>query len=607
LQISAFRGINSNIPMSGSESRVCQSCKKDFLLEADDFAFFEKMKVPPPTFCFYCGFEKHLMFRNERNLYRRKSDHDGKEIISMYAPDHPYKVYEHEYWWSDKWDALVYGKNYDFNRTFFQQIDELFRSVPWPAFLNLNAVNSPYSNFSTDNKDCYLTFGSDFNENLSYSKYTFHSKDAADMFWCDKCELSYECVDCDNAFRLAYSTQSDACTDSKFLHNCSGCTFCIGCVNLKNKSYCILNEQYSKEDFEKKVKELRLHTREGLETFRKQFEELKLKLPNKYARILRSSNCTGNNIFNSKNCVRVFDAHENSEDCKCVALGGWGMKDARYSDNVGYASELVYNSMGVFANSRNIICSAFVPTCTNTAYSANCRSCSDIFGCVGLRNKQYCILNKQYTKEEYEALVPKIIEHMNSMPHTDTLGRVYKYGEYFPPEFCPFAYNETAAHEYSPLTEEQAKARGYRWRQPDQRNYGTLTKPSDLPAEIPASDDTLLSMTVECAHGGTCNDQCTAAFRFISPELRLYRNLGVPLPTLCPNCRHYERLRSRQPYKLWERKCDCAGKASQNGVYQNELTHFHGDQPCPNGFQSPFAPNRPEIVYCEQCNNSEVS
>jgi len=25
---------------------------------------------------------------------------------------------------------------------------------------------------------------------------------------------------------------------------------------------------------------------------------------------------------------------------------------------------------------------------------------------------KYCILNKQYSKEEYEELVPKIIEHM---------------------------------------------------------------------------------------------------------------------------------------------------------------------------------------------------
>jgi hypothetical protein len=29
-----------------------------------------------------------------------------------------------------------------------------------------------------------------------------------------------------------------------------------------------------------------------------------------------------------------------------------------------------------------------------------------------LKNKSYCILNKQYTKEEYEKLVSKIIEKM---------------------------------------------------------------------------------------------------------------------------------------------------------------------------------------------------
>ncbi len=39
--------------------------------------------------------------------------------------------------------------------------------------------------------------------------------------------------------------------------------------------------------------------------------------------------------------------------------------------------------------------------------------CQNCFGCISLRNASYCILNKQYTKEEYEALVPQIIEHMS--------------------------------------------------------------------------------------------------------------------------------------------------------------------------------------------------
>jgi hypothetical protein len=32
------------------ETKICQNCKKNFIIEPDDFGFYEKIKVPPPTF-----------------------------------------------------------------------------------------------------------------------------------------------------------------------------------------------------------------------------------------------------------------------------------------------------------------------------------------------------------------------------------------------------------------------------------------------------------------------------------------------------------------------------------------------------------------------------
>ena len=51
------------------EIKVCQNCKKDFTIEPDDFAFYEKIKVPAPTFCPECRLQRRLAFRNERALY----------------------------------------------------------------------------------------------------------------------------------------------------------------------------------------------------------------------------------------------------------------------------------------------------------------------------------------------------------------------------------------------------------------------------------------------------------------------------------------------------------------------------------------------------------
>ena len=81
-----------------------------------------------------------------------------------------------------------------------------------------------------------------------------------------------------------------------------------------------------------------------------------------------------------------------------------------------------------------------------------CQNVSNLFGCVGLRNKEYCILNKQYTKEEYEKLVAKIIQQMQ---------KTGEWGQFFHPALSPFGYNETVAEEYYPSTAEQVRKQGF--------------------------------------------------------------------------------------------------------------------------------------------------
>jgi len=107
------------------ENRTCQNCKQEFRIEPDDFGFYEKMKVPPPTWCPECRMIRRMAFRNERLLFRRKDDATGKEIFSGFPPQAPIKVYDREYWWSDAWDSMVYGREYNFSRPFFEQFRDL--------------------------------------------------------------------------------------------------------------------------------------------------------------------------------------------------------------------------------------------------------------------------------------------------------------------------------------------------------------------------------------------------------------------------------------------------------------------------------------------------
>src|SRR3990167_7542571 len=109
-----------------SETKTCQNCHNNFTIEPEDFKFYEKMQVPPPTFCPECRLQRRLMFRNERTLHRRKCDatNHKEELISIFSHDKKQRVYDQKFWWSDEWDSLSYAKEYDFNRPFFEQLKE---------------------------------------------------------------------------------------------------------------------------------------------------------------------------------------------------------------------------------------------------------------------------------------------------------------------------------------------------------------------------------------------------------------------------------------------------------------------------------------------------
>ena len=583
------------------ETKICQNCKNQFTIEPEDFKFYEKISVPPPTFCPECRSQRRMTWRDERSLYQRKDDF-GKDIISIYSSDKPFKIYPRDYWWSDAWNAMNYGNDYDFSKTFFIQFRQLLESVPLSAVFSNNVVNSPYVNHVGFLKNCYLTFASWECENVHYSNKILGSRDSMDLFLADKCELCYWLIDCDSSYNLFFSQNSSGNSNSFFLFDCKNCQNCFGCVGLRNKQYYIFNEPNTKEEYEKRLKEFDIGSFKNFRNFRQKFSSKALQYPHRFAHLINSPETIGDNCRNVKNCYWCFDLRDNVEDSKYSIHGGVGMKDSYDGYGVGMC-ELLYEGIdsGVGGGSREKF-SVVVYSSNDTDYCFNCEGSSNLFGCIGLRNKQYCILNKQYTKEEYEELVPKIIQHMNDMPYTDKKGRVYKYGEFFPSALSPFAYNETIAQEYFPLTKEEAIEQGYSWKDPEPRNYEITLKTEDITDHIKDVEDSILGQVIECQHKGACNEQCTEAFRIIPQELDFLRKQNLPIPRLCPNCRHYQRIKQRNPLKLWHRKCMCGTKT----VYKNTIEHEHKAEPCPNEFETTYAPERPEIVYCEQCYLKEV-
>ena len=590
------------------ETKTCQNCKENFVIEPEDFEFYEKVKVPPPTFCWICRAQRRFAWRNERLLYKRKCDFSGKEIFSMYVPEADIKSYENSVWYSDEWDPMEYGRDIDFSKPFLSQLLDLFKEVPRPALSVINMVNSDYCNNAGYLKNCYLLFNSNYDEDCFYGNGIDYSKDCFDNSHINKGELVYESFWINRCYRTFFSSQCEDSSDIYLSKNLRGCTNCFGCMNLRNKNYFIFNKPYSKDEYSKKIQEFGLGSFSSLEKLKKEAVESWIHFPNKFMEGVRNTNVSGNYIYNSKNVLNSALVREGENLKYCQYLQIPPNKDCYdhsiWGDNNFFTYECAVCGLGT--NNIKFCAESFI-SLRDLEYCHHCQSSSDLFGCMGLRKKQYCILNKQYSKEEYKKLVPKIIEHMNKMSYEDKKGRVYKYGEFFPAELSPFAYNETIAQEYFPLTKESSEKEGYGWKDTEKRDYKITKKPEDLPDQISDVDDSIINEIIGCQHEGKCNEQCTEAFKIIKLELEFYRKMNLPLPRLCPNCRHYQRINQRNTLKLWNQKCQCAGEKSDNEIYKNTIEHsHHGKDHCPNEFETSYAPDRKEIVYCEKCYQAEV-
>ena len=330
-------------------------------------------------------------------------------------------------------------------------------------------------------------------------------------------------------------------------------------------------------------------------------EELYDKAIHRFAHIVKSPGSTGNEIGNSKNCRNCFDVQD-CENMKYVNWAGFGypFKDA-YDCTAAAAAELGYEAINVgLGGIRNLF---VVVSWYNhhVEYSYNCRNSEYLFGCVGLRNKKYCILNNQYTKEEYNELLPRIKQHMSEMPYTDKKGNVYKYGEFFPVELSPFSYDETIASESFPLNMEEIRGSGYPNFEKPKNEYEVTMKTNQLPDHIKDVSDAILKEVIECGNVPRGKCEGSGVFRLIPRELEFYKKNNLPLPRFCPICRHRARTNKRSPLKLFERQCMCDHK-----VYKNQGKHKHGDKPCQNTFETTYEPDRPEIVYCKDCYQREV-
>ena len=568
------------------ERRTCIHSGEEFPIYQKDLDLLEKLSpaiwetqthLPLPVIAPRVRKLISLMFKNERHLYKDTCWLTGKNLISRIAPEMWRTVYSMEARASDDRDYTSYAQEITSDIDVFHTIQKLTKITPYQNMiwsLSNVANNSQYTNYTADLSNCYLLFDANTTSDSAYITKSRKSSASFDCLNIKSCEHCYECIDCSDMYQSFFCYDSSWCTDCSYLIDCHGCDHCIWCSNLQNVSYHIFNNPVSKEEYKATLEKLQ---KNNYAIYRDSREEIQKKTIRKATHIQQSEKSIGENIRSSKEIFLSSNIRDSESLRYCFDI--ISSQDCMDVISYGHTSFKLYMCSQTGRFSNNLFFCAVVWKWENLLYCIDTKKSKNCFWCVNIKQKEYCIFNKQYTKEQYEQIVPKLIARMKQQ---------WQRWSFFPTTHTIYPYNDTVAMDYF-QPKEVLSLDGTRlgwyphgiwtvrllesdeficdalydlwWAQPLAIKRRTSDREVDLPpsaqivheatlrAHISELDDSILTKVIVC-------EQTWRPFRVIKMELDFYRLHQLPLPRLHPDIRHHERM-SRRPWsELSLRPCD---------------------------------------------------
>lgn len=549
------------------KGRKCVDCKTSFDVVVPENLFekvspqFGGISYPfaEPTRCWPCRRRNRLTFKNERQLYRRTCSLTGMSVVSTFSPDKPYPVIRSLEVGADGIDATQFGM--EVGEDVLARYSDLKRLVPRGSVLLRGSENCAYNNDVADSKNAYLSFGSTKLQDSAYISSGFDIRDSYDIFKSLDVELSHKSFWLTNCYGVRESAACETSRDLIFCVDCIGCTDCIGCYRLRHESFCIFNTPYSKEEYLRRKAALQLHTWSGQENTRRLAATFIATVPHPPTLQVNNEECVGDMLRMSKGVHMGFSMSSATSSSFLFesSRSSW----ASDCDSV-YTSELVLSCVAC----DTLYHCAFLENCygcSDVYYSARCVNSKNLLLCVGLYRKEYCILNKQYSREEYERIAPGVIGKL--------VGHGL-WGEMFESTFSDYGYNESEAAYYFPAEREEVLRRGGKWSEYEAETPSVkkTVSASSLADSIWEINDDILEFAIVC-------ERTSKPFRILKGELEFYRSQGIPFPRHHPEERYRELLAMRNPPVFYDRTC----------------------AECECDIRTTFSPERPEVVVCERC------
>ena len=443
----------------------------------------------------------------------------GAPIITAVHPATGIRVLPDKEWFEKDFGEI--NLDVDFEKPFLDQLLELRRKVPSSAGRNFKEVENSIALVSLGDVNSYFVVLSR-SKNSFFSVSALDTESSAEVYNSSSITNSYQIVHSDRVYNSQYVRESRDCINSAFLFDCRNVENCFGATNKRNKSYLWFNEQLTKEEWEKRRAEVDLGSRAEAKKWLDKFDDLVKTAvwPENFNE--HNENSTGEYLTKATNCDSVYYADGGARDEFHTSWSLGNCERNAYASSMSNSQDNYFSCDVVECNKTRY--SYMLMRCQNVEYSTECYDCEDCFGCVGLRRKKFCILNKQYTEEDY----------WNKLDELKCAMLVRgEYGEFLPAKMSPAYFPEGGSVRYylaDPDTFAK-KVNAHDFKADADGAIGSVLSGAEnvpdsmtIPDSIDDIDEAWVSKPVQDA-------TYSRRFSLLAPEVSLYKKLRVAPPT----------------------------------------------------------------------------
>ncbi|MFH1253610.1 MAG: hypothetical protein V1664_04765 [Candidatus Uhrbacteria bacterium] len=552
--------IKTLINNTSPNEKICPLTGEKWQMTEKEIALFKDFNVPPLKSSPETFIKKILPLFTAYSWWWNKHAETGKPLLTYIHPHTQFKIISDEEWHTKDFSTI--NQELFPEHSFFNQLFNLATKVPLSTYKNVERPVNSIARISLGDEDSYFVEGTK-SKRCFYCTDSFNIEDSSEVCWSSQVNNSYDVLRSHNISNCRVVRESRACLNCFFIFDCRNCQDCFMSWNQRNKKYLWNNEQLTAEEWHRQIKKIDFG---DFDIFDKYYLEFFSKInseivwPENFND--KCQNSTGEYLQNSLNCERGWycDGAKNSY---------YGLWDNFGSENnalgIHPGSSHCYGNAAAF-NCQNCLFNYFAIRCQNCEYCIECYDCENCFGCVGLKRKKFCILNKQYSEDEYW----KILDNLKCA----MLDR----GEYGEPTPLKFILTPLSSSSFGlGFAQAEKQMAGLDFEPSLNGAYGdwsekTFYNSNDLPKKIDNVEEEWIGRAL-------ISTDYQRPFTILKPELAFYKKMRLPVRREHFIKRIEEMWKTLNKFEQEEKICLRCQKnmtVAKNTAYPNRKIFCHG-------------------------------